>query len=98
MSFAEQLRAEIERKGISIKELARLIAADLGIQPESARPLIYKYLRGEHLPDARMREALARALGLEPDFFDRTIDWALERAIASRVDGYFKRAGLTVIA
>jgi transcriptional regulator with XRE-family HTH domain len=97
MSFAELLREEIDRTGITVKRLARLVAEDTGIQAESARPLIYKYLRGEHEPDPPMRRALARALGRPPDFFDG-IDWDFERALDLRVDGYFKRGGITVIA
>jgi transcriptional regulator with XRE-family HTH domain len=79
VTFAQQLSAEIEKQGIPVKRLARLVAEDMGTRPESVRPLIYKYLRGEHEPDPPMREALARALGRGPDFFGRTLDPEVER-------------------
>ena len=69
VDFATELRAEIDRQGISVKELSRRVAEILEIGPESARPLIYKYLRGEHDPEQPMRVALALSLGLGPDFF-----------------------------
>lgn len=91
--FAELLAAEIERAGISKKTLARRVAGDpqTSITVEAARSLIYKYLRGEHFPNQQMREALARALGLTPDFFGSGPDMgalrtqALMRALTSHL-------------
>jgi hypothetical protein len=98
--FAELLRETMEEEQVTIYGLARRYATQVvpSIRVETAERSIYKWLAGDHLPNSSSREALARALGRAPDFFDKGIDWELERLISRRVDGYFKRDPLTVIA
>lgn len=68
-TFGKRLEAEIDAAGISLKELARRVAADTAVDPESVRRLIYKHLSGAVTPGEGMRRAYAVALGRAPDFF-----------------------------
>ncbi len=65
-TFAEQLRTELNRRGLGVRTLARMIAPE---NVNSTRVLIHKWLREEHSPSAASRVAVARALGLPPEFF-----------------------------
>lgn len=61
VSFAQQLRQEMDEQGISTRELARRLNPD---DIETGRSHIRKLLRGKHDPSRVTRQRYARALGL----------------------------------
>jgi transcriptional regulator with XRE-family HTH domain len=94
MDFAQYLRAAIQEEGVTIYALARTLDP---ANPDRAERNLYRWLSGQTNPSIISRRALALALGRPPDFFNR-IDWDFERAMDLRVEAYFRRAGITVVA
>lgn len=71
-SFKIRLRRAMADKGVSIYRLARLIDPD---NPKSAERNLYRLLSpsSTQMPSRVYRQALARALGVDEDFFDPRI-------------------------
>jgi transcriptional regulator with XRE-family HTH domain len=91
--FGNILRRELDGKGVSVKQLARLIATERAVEAgletaptgavESVRRLLNKYLIGETSPEQPMRESIARHLGSDPAVFaDEAIQLERRRRIA----------------
>lgn len=76
--FGEILRAELERQGISTRELARRLA-DGPEKVENTRRTLIRYMRGEVLPGLQARETIAAALSLDPAVFADDADRAARR-------------------
>lgn len=68
-SFKIRLRRAIDEEGLTIAEVARRLDPD---DPSRGERNLYRWLSRSStmLPSRASREALARALGREPDFFD----------------------------
>lgn len=64
--FGEQLRGELGRQGLSIRQLSRRIDPS---KPEHARRALARWIAGT-TPTAASRRAVAEALGVDPAFFD----------------------------
>lgn len=84
-----RLRALLEQRGMSHKQLARELAGPLASKAEvqNRRRLLIKWLNGEHRPSRRNARMLADILGTEEDFFlsePPREDWAtpLDDAVA----------------
>jgi transcriptional regulator with XRE-family HTH domain len=90
--FANELRGELKNKGWGIQTLARAMRpGDIDI----ARRNIYRWVNGEHFPQAKQRRQVAEALGLDSDRFEREEDdedesladllFALDRFVHDRI-------------
>jgi transcriptional regulator with XRE-family HTH domain len=69
-TFGDQLRAELERQGLSIRKLARLMNPD---KPEIARRSLAKWIAGTR-PSPASRVLVADALGVEVATFEDADD------------------------
>ena len=78
MEFPERLREALDKQGVSIYRLSRLLDPE---NPSRAERNIYKWLAGSHEPSEANRRNLAAVLGLSPDFFVDT-DRQLDRDLA----------------
>jgi len=68
-SFKIRLRRAIDAQGLTIAEVARRLDPE---DPSRGERNLYRWLSPSttHMPSRASREALAKALGVEPDFFD----------------------------
>ena len=65
--FGDKLALELERQQVSRHDLARRLNPG---EPENARRLIRKWIKGQHSPVRSSRVLVAEALGLESGHFD----------------------------
>jgi transcriptional regulator with XRE-family HTH domain len=86
--FGHRLRAELERNGTSIREVARRLNPG---NVEFARRNLTRWITGGVTPTRANRQAVAVALGLDPSFFDEDDEEEAEmadlvRALMHRID------------
>lgn len=70
-AYGRNLRAELDRQGLGIRTLARMIDPT---SIEHRRRWLNKVLKGEHLPNEANRERVAEALGVAHDALDPAED------------------------
>lgn len=73
------LRAALEERHVSVKELARRLSSDAGTAVESERRGLQRYLKGEVTPEPEKAAAIARALDQPEEQFVQTA--RLQRSI-----------------
>lgn len=87
-NFGNKLRSELDRQGISIRELGRRIDPS---RPEIARRNLSRWIAGTR-PTKSSRVLVAHALGVDPSHFDEDEDEEddemadLVRALLYRID------------
>lgn len=67
--FGEILRRTLEEQGVSNRELARRLTIENPARLENTRRALIRYIRGEVTPSDQARDAIAKALGLDPAAF-----------------------------
>ena len=93
-SFKIRLRQALDAQGMSVYRLARLLDPD---NPERSERNIFRWLSpsSTHMPSLASRLALARALGVDEDFFAPAVDEALMTRLADAA-ATFRRAEMVV--
>lgn len=68
--FGQLLREALDEQGVSLRELARRLAERDGVETESKRRLLHRYIDGDVGPSERARHEIASVLDLPKDTFD----------------------------
>lgn len=76
--FGEILRSQLDTQGVSIRELARRLAADES-KLENVRRSLMRYIQGEVVPGPDQRVVIAAALGVDPAVFAEDAERAARR-------------------
>lgn len=88
--FAKRLNQARLIKGLSLEQLARSVV------PSVSRQAIFKYEKGQSMPDSRMLISLSKVLGVKPDYFFRPFTAVVDRVMFRKKGKFSERESAAV--